>query len=220
MASSKESTKKHNAKIEGKSKIDRTPEMKNEIKSSTEKKELKVDEASKMKTDVEKIETKKVEIKGENIKAEKGKEKKVAKQKEIPKKEVAVANGFSLKISPKQSKYIMRIIRGKSPDVAVVRLEDVISEKRPVPMAGLEVGHKKGKGLAGGKFPKNACKAIIEIVKQAKANAVVAGIENPVINIAKSDGASAPYRKAGRKAKRAHIHIEIRDKTKLIGVKK
>ncbi|MFH1522006.1 MAG: uL22 family ribosomal protein [archaeon] len=187
MAIPKESTKKQDKKL---------------------KDESKIDEASKVETAIEKVEENKVED---------VKEKKIVKQKEIPKKDVAIANGFSLKISPKQSKYVMRIIRGKSPEAAVVRLEDVISEKRPVPMAGLEVGHKKGKGLAGGKFPKNACKAIIEIVKQAKANSVVAGIENPVITIASSDRASAPYRKAGRKAKRAHIHIEIRDKTKLIG---
>ncbi|MCK4649975.1 hypothetical protein KAT36_01965 [Candidatus Pacearchaeota archaeon] len=145
-------------------------------------------------------------------------EKKVkTKKKEVVKKDVAVANGFSLKISPRQSKYTCRVIRGKSPEGAVARLQAVIDEKRPVPMAAMEVGHRKGKGLAGGRFPKNACMAIMEIVKQAGANAVVAGIENPVISIARSDRASAPYRKAGRKAKRAHIHIEIRDKTKLIG---
>ena len=145
-------------------------------------------------------------------------EKKVkTKKKEVVKKDVAVANGFSLKISPRQSKYTCRVIRGKSPEGAVARLQAVIDEKRPVPMAAMEVGHRKGKGLAGGRFPKNACMAIMEIVKQAGANAVVAGIENPVISIARSDRASAPYRKAGRKEKRAHIHIEIRDKTKLIG---
>ena len=99
---------------------------------------------------------------------------------------------------------------GKSPDAAVARLQAVIDEKRPVPMASLEVGHKKGKGLAGGKWPKNTCKAIMEIVKQAGANAVVAGIESPIITIAKADRASAPFRRAGRKAKRAHIHIEVR----------
>jgi ribosomal protein L22 len=136
-------------------------------------------------------------------------EKKVEAKKKSLKKDVAVANGFSLRISPKQCVFICRIIRGKSPDAAVKRLQDVVDEKRPVPMAGLEVGHKKGKGLAGGKFPKNACKAIIEIVKQAKANAVVAEIENPVISVAKSDRASAPFKKGGRRAKRAHICIEI-----------
>jgi len=159
---------------------------------------------------VEKEETKKVETE----------KKKEVKTKEIPKKDLAVANGFSLKISPKQSKYICRIIRGKSPEAAIDRLQAVIDEKRPVPMAGLEVGHKKGKGLAGGKFPKNACKGIMEIVKQAGANSVVAGIENPVITIARSNKASAPFRRAGRKAKRTHLHIEVRERAKLLGKNK
>ena len=148
--------------------------------------------------------TLKVKTSAKNVDVEKSKNKKIIKQKDV-----AVANGFSLKISPKQSIYVCRLVRGKSPENAIKRLRNVIDEKRPVPMAGLEVGHKKGKGLAGGKFPKNTCKAIIEIIKQVEANAVVAGIENPIISIAKSDRASAPYRKAGRKAKRTHIHIEV-----------
>ena len=140
-------------------------------------------------------------------------EKKVDEKKvRVKKKDVAIANGFSLRISPKQAVYVCKAIRGKSPEIAIKKLNDVISEKRAIPMAGLEVGHRKGKGLAGGRFPKNACKAIIEIVKQAGANAIVAGIESPVITIIKSDRASAPYRRAGRKAKRTHIHVEIRNR--------
>ena len=183
--------------------------MTEEIKKT----ETKVEEKKDIKeTSVEKKMEEKTEAKTEK-KVER-------KTKEISKKEFAVANGYSLKISPKQSVYVCKIIRGKSPEAAIERLQAVIEEKRPVPMASLEVGHKKGKGLAGGKFPKNACKAIMEIVKQAGANSVVAGIENPIITIAKSDRASAPYRRAGRKAKRAHIHIEVRDKSKLIKRKK
>lgn len=164
---------------------------------------------------------KKVETKVEEAKTEvKKEEKKKNKAKKEVQKDSAIANGFSMKISPKQCKYTCRIIRGKSPEMAVARLQAVIDEKRPVPMAALEVGHKRGKGLSGGKFPKNACKGIIEIVKQAAANAVVAGIENPVVAIAKSNQASAPYRKAGRRAKRTHIYIEIRDKVKMMEAKK
>ena len=143
---------------------------------------------------------------------EKATDEKTKKIEKKMKKDVAIANGFSLKISPKQSVYVCRATRGKSPEVAIKRLNDVICEKKAIPMAGLEVGHRRGKGLAGGKFPKNACKAIIEIVKQAGANAIVAGIENPVITIVKSDRASAPYRRSGQKAKRTHIHVEIRNR--------
>jgi len=176
------------------------------------------DEVKKIETKVEKKKDvkdteKKMETKIEETKTEK---KETKKAKEIPKKDVAIANGYSLKISPKQSVYVCKIIRGKSPEAAINRLQAVIDEKRPVPMAGLEVGHKKGKGLAGGKFPKNACKEIMEIVKQVSANAVVNGIENPIITIAKSDRASAPYRRAGQKAKRTHIHIEVKEKVKLV----
>ncbi|MBU3923929.1 MAG: hypothetical protein KJ592_03365 [Nanoarchaeota archaeon] len=147
-------------------------------------------------------------------------DKKIAKVKKIEKKEIAIANGFSLRISPKQCVYVCKIIRGKSPEAAVARLQAVIDEKRPVPMAGLEVGHRKGQGLAGGRFPKNACKGVMDIVKQAGANAVVNGIDNPVISIAKSDRASAPFRNGGRKGKRCHIHIEVRSRQQVIGNRK
>ena len=187
--------------------------MAEEIKKTETKVEEKKEETKKVETETEIKTEEKKEIKTEEKKETK-------KAKEIPKKEVAIANGYSLKISPKQSVYVCRVIRGKSPEAAMERLQAVIDERRPVPMAALEVGHKKGKGLAGGKFPKNTCKAIMEIVKQAGANAVVAGIENPVITIAKSDRAPAPYRRAGRKAKRTHMHIEVRDKTKLLEKKK
>jgi len=174
-------------------------------KQETEiKKKLKIEESSEVK--------KPTEEKKETTAETKPEEKKENKKKvKTEKKDVAIANGFSLRISPKQSKYICRILVGKSPENAVKRLEEVISERRAVPMAGLEVGHKKGRGLAGGKFPKNACKIIIEIIKQAKANAIINGMENPVIKIAKSNQASAPYRRAGRKAKRTHIYIELRE---------
>ncbi|NPE27098.1 hypothetical protein HNV12_03800 [Methanococcoides sp. SA1] len=173
------------------------------------------------KTKIEKEVKEEVKAKVEEKKTETKKEvKKPVKKKEVKVHEKACANGFSLKISPKQSKYTCRIIRGKSPGAAVARLQAVIDEKRPVPMAALEVGHKKGRGLAGGKFPKNACRAIMEIVKQAGANAVVLGIENPVVAIARSDRASAPFRRAGRRAKRTHLYIEIRDKVKMMEARK
>lgn len=175
---------------------------------------------TKVEKEIKKEDTKAVETKKENVKAEVKKVKKPTKKKEVKVHDKAIANGFGMKISPKQCKYTCRVIRGKSPDAAIARLQAIIYEKRPVPMAGLEVGHKKGKGLAGGKFPKNACKGIMEIVKQAGANAVVLNIENPVIAIAKSNQASAPFRKAGRRAKRTHIYIEIRDKVKMMEAKK
>jgi len=186
---------KMNKKMEDKVKVER--------ESLSKKAEKKVDE--------KKMEGKKEETKKNGQK--KGGEK-------VIKKDYAIARGWSLKISPKYSVYVCKTIKGKSPEMAVQRLEEVISERRPIPMAGLEVGHKKGKGLAGGKFPKNVCKEVIEVIKQAEANANVNGIEEPIITIAKSDRASAPLRRGGRQAKRTHIFIEVRSKQSLAGGKK
>jgi len=169
---------------------------------------------------VEEIKKNKVEEKKVEEKVETKAEKKPAKKIEKKVHDKAIANGYSLKISSKQSKYVCRMLRGKSPQAAIARLQAVIDEKRPVPMAGLEVAHQRGRGIAGAKFPKNACKEIMEIVKQAGANAVVNEIENPVIVVAKSNKAARPFRRAGRKAKRTHIYIEVRDKIKMMENKK
>lgn len=132
--------------------------------------------------------------------------------KQAPKKDFAIARGLSLRISPKYSIFVCRMIKGKTPDQAVSLLRDVIEGKRPVHMRPLEVPHQKGKGVSGAKFPKNVCREIIPIINQARANALVVGIEEPIITIAKSDRAPAPFRRGGRKAKRTHIFIEVRDK--------
>ncbi len=157
-------------------------------------------------------EDEKKSIKMEEEKIVKVDEKKVPKKVEPKVRDVAIARGVSMRISPKQAVAICKVIKGKSPVVAIKRLEAVIAEKRVIPMAGLEVAHQRGKGIAGAKYPKNACKEIIGIVKQAEANATISGIENPIIFIAKSDRASAPFRRNGRKAKRTHIYIEVKNK--------
>jgi ribosomal protein L22 len=184
-----------------------------EIAKDVAKIEKKVEDRKITQTEANKEIEKDVQEKAAEVKDDDKEESKPKKQ-EAPKKDLAVANAYSLKISPKQSKYVCRMIRGKSPEAAASRLREVIDEKRAVPMAGLEVAHKHG--MAGGKFPKNACKAILEVVKQLSANANMLGIEQPIITIAKADRGSAPYRRAGQKGKRTHLHLEVRDKSKLV----
>lgn len=161
-------------------------------------------------------------VEKEKTEIKKGKTEKTVEPKKVEKasKEAAIANGFSLRISPKYSFAICKVIRGKSPESAIIRLEEAVSGRRAIPMAGLEVGHKKGRGMSGGKFPKKACSEIITLIKQASANAVINGIENPIISVAMANQASAPYKSGGRKAKRTHVHLEVRDRTKLIKKKK
>jgi len=152
--------------------------------------------------------------------ASKPEKKKKAAPKADEVKEKAIANAPALNISPKQSKFICRMIRRKTPDRAIVLLDGVIAERVPVKMTGLEVGHQKGKGISGARYPKTAAAAIKEVVKQLKANASVNGIEEPIITLAVSNQASAPLKKGGRRAKRTSLHLEARDKTKLLELKK
>lgn len=152
--------------------------------------------------------------KNEERKTELKEDKKIKKENKKV-KESAFARGVSLRISTKYSSEVCKIIKGKSPENAIRRLNDVVSKKRAVPMQRREVPHQKGKGISGGKYPLNVCKEIINIIKQAGNNANLSGIENQIITIAKADKASTPFRRGGRKAKRTHIYIEIKDKTKL-----
>jgi len=158
-------------------------------------------------------EKKEVEVKKEERNTTQKKD--LVKKKKVEAKEVAVANGFSLRISPKNTYAACKVITKKTPEQAIMRLEEVLRGRRPIPMASREVAHQKGKGIAGAKFPKNVCEEMIKLINQVKANANISGIENPVITLAMANQASAPFRRGGRKAKRTHLHIEVRDKTKI-----
>lgn len=175
----------------------------------------------------EKIKQEEKPVKVEEKKVEKivkkPEEKKVidAKKKvEKKPKEIAVVNGISLRISTKYCIAISRMIKGKTPERAVEMLEEVVKKKRAVKMPSREVAHQKGKGVAGGKFPKSASLEMIKLLNQLVANSSVNGIENPVITIAKANKASRPFRREGRRAKRTHVYIEVKDRTKLRGSKK
>ena len=195
-------------------------ELKQETKIDEKKIENKKVETveTQSKEDINKSAKKEVESKTEETK--KVEEKKAPVKTEVKKKEIAIANAYSLRISPKASYSICKVIRNKTPDMAVQRLLDAASGKRAIPMAGMEVPHQKGKGLAGGRFPKNACLEIAEIIKQVKANAIANGIDNPVITIAQANRAAAPFRRGGRRGKRTHLHLEVRDRNKLLENKK
>ncbi len=147
------------------------------------------------------------------------KEKPVVKQ-EISVKDRAVVNGFSVKISPKNSKYIGKVIMKKTIDEAVSFLEQVILKKKAVPMNGAEIPHRKGKGMMSGRYPVNAAKEFIHLLGQLKANAQVNGIENPIITLSIANKAQLPYKKEGRRGKRTHVHIEVQEKTKIMVKKK
>ena len=167
----------------------------------------------------QKPEEKKIE-KTEAVSEEKKQEEKKEKVQEIKEKELAIVRGHSLRISPKHSKYIGKMIMRKQVDLAITMLEEVVKGKRVVKMYNAEVPHRKGKNVMAGKFPLNASNEFINLLKQLKANALVAGIEEPVITLVVSNKASEPYRREGRRGKRTHVYIEAKDKTKLKQEKK
>jgi len=88
----------------------------------------------------------------------------------------AKAIGKDLPVSPKMSREICGMIRGKKVEVAVRMLEEVIDLKRPVPLKRFNkrVSHKPGVGP--GRYPQKAARAILGVVKSASSNAEYKGL--------------------------------------------
>ena len=149
---------------------------------------------------------------------EKKEEKKKDKKKQIVKKEKAVVNAKDLPISTKQSMAICKFIKGKSPEKAISELEQVIKLKRAIPMKG-EIPHRKG--MMSGRYPVNASKVFINLLKSLNANSSVNGIENPVIVIAKPNKAASPFKRGGsQRFKRTNVVLMAKEKIKKEGEKK
>jgi len=137
---------------------------------------------------------------------------KTAVKKPEPKKKEAVANGRNLSISKKHAMAICKMIRGKKIQDALMDLELVLKFKKVVPMKG-EIPHRKGKGIMSGRYPINATKIIISLLKSLDANARVLEINDPIISLAKADRAARPYRRFGsRRFKRANVLLQAKEK--------
>ena len=159
----------------------------------------------------------KKETKNEEVKEEK---KKTIVKKEIVKKDEAIVNGTSVPISTKDAIFICRFIKRKSIDKALADLDDVLHFKRAIPMTG-EIPHRKGKGMMSGRYPINAIKEFVILLKTLKANANVNGVEEPIIVEAVPNKASRPFGRMGAiKRKRTHVKIRVVEKNKLKKEKK
>ena len=88
----------------------------------------------------------------------------------------AKAIGKDMPVSPKLSREICGMIRGKKVDTAIRMLEEVIDLKRPVPLKRFNkrVSHKPGVGP--GRYPQKAARAILSVVRSASANAEYKGL--------------------------------------------
>ena len=102
------------------------------------------------------------------------------------KSKTAKALGRSLKISPKHAIEICNKIRGMKIEKAEAYLEDVIEMKTAVPFKrhNKKVGHKRGiKGWPTGRYPVKAAKQILDILKNAEANAEYKGLDTENLKI-------------------------------------
>ncbi|NCB17931.1 MAG: 50S ribosomal protein L22 [Synergistales bacterium] len=90
----------------------------------------------------------------------------------------AKAIGKELPISPKFSREICGMIRGRNVNDAMRMLEEVIELKRAVPLKRFNkrVSHKPGVGP--GRYPQKAAGAILQVLQSAVANAEYKGLDS------------------------------------------
>ena len=148
------------------------------------------------------------------------KEDKKASENTIKKKKSAVVDGNNLRISTKWAVDICKMIKGKDIEECLKMVQEVIDFKRAVPMNNREVGHKKGKGMMAGRYPVNACKEFLRLLKQLNSNALIneVEIEECIVN-GKADVGNRQYRRMGHRFKSTNLRLELKKPLKK-GMKK
>ena len=92
----------------------------------------------------------------------------------------AKALGREVRVSPRHTGEVCRAIKGMNVEKAKNYLEEVISKKRPVPYIryNKKVPHRKGlQGHDAGRYPVKAAKVVLEVLKNAEANANYKGMD-------------------------------------------
>jgi len=105
---------------------------------------------------------------------------------EDDKNKTAKALGRSLKISPKHAREICNKIKGMQVENAREYLEDVIEMKKAVPFKkhNKKVGHRRGlEGWPTGRYPVKAATQILDVLKNAEANAEYKGLDSENLRI-------------------------------------
>ena len=138
------------------------------------KKYSKVVEAPKDTT--KKIEETKVEKVNEKEIENKESEKKEKIAVKAPKKIESTVYGKNIPISLKHSIFIGKFIKNKKIENAISDLQEVVKKKKAIPMTG-EMAHKKGVGMATGKYPVKASKNFIKLLKSLSANSINHGMD-------------------------------------------
>jgi len=131
---------------------------------------------------------------------------------ERPKKEEAIAKGTNLSASKKHCMYICSFIKNKSVDQAIKELNEVIILKRVIPMKG-EIPHRSAPGIMSGRYPINASKQFIYLLKALKGNIIANGLDldKARISFASATWASRPSRRGGTRFKRAFVLLKAKE---------
>ncbi len=135
-------------------------------------------------------------------------------------KKMARAMGVALPISTKKSVELCSFIRGRDVSKAVRLLDGVVAGKVAVPFRRYGkggTGHKPG--IGPGRYPKKACLEFIKLLKQAKANAKVKGLDTArlVISaaVAKKGAQSWHFGRQRRiRMKRTHVEVVVAEMAK------
>ncbi len=135
-------------------------------------------------------------------------------------KNIAKAIKANAHVSLKYSTEMVRELKGKPVDKAEKFLQRILAHEDFLPLRKYvkKIGHRKGKtGTATGKFPEKICKAFLELIASAKANAINKGLDEKKL-IIQHMFASEGYRRVSYQSKgkiggkRRHnksTHIEI-----------
>ena len=111
----------------------------------------------------------------------------------------AAARGTGLNISPKAAREVCKALKGMDLEKAKNYLGRVIKMDQAVPFKRHDgkVGHRRGKGMATGRYPVKTAAAILKVIESAGNNgeAIHIDIENwRILHIATSRGVSVESR--------------------------
>lgn len=141
-----------------------------------------------------------------------------SKKPETPTKKImkdeAVVNIKNAPVSTKYSMAFCKFIKNKQIEKAINELEQVLVYKKAIPMKG-GVGHKKSAGgyaSGSGKYPQDATKYFIGLLKSLSSNAAANELKNPVIVEAFANIGQKPRARFGKwKRKRTHLRLVARE---------
>lgn len=131
----------------------------------------------------------------------------------------ATANSYNLPISTKKSVEVASFVRGRKLSQAKMLLSKVLEKKVAVPFKryNMDTPHRKGKGIAAGRFPQNVTKYFLVLMNTVEANAQDKGLDTNSLMIKEvkaNQGTQQmrPSRHPRRLMKRTHLSIQVEEK--------